>query len=104
MQTSYAATATGAVAGAIDAGVGNTWKHLAIKMLAPYSGQGPASGAQVALETSPDNTAWTPMALAVAASAPWGVARIDHAQRYARVNVVSLGTATAVAAVICCTR
>jgi len=91
---SFTATATGAVAGPLDAGAGNTFGRFTIKILSN------AADASVALETSPDNTTYTQMCL-VSGGKPWGFARSDHRQRYARVNVVSLGTGTPpVAAVI----
>lgn len=84
---SFTATATGAVAGPLDAGAGNTFGRFHIKVLST------APDASVALETSPDNTTYTQMALA-SGGKPWAYARSDHRQRYARVNVVSLGTGT----------
>jgi hypothetical protein len=90
---SFTATATGAVAGPLDAGAGKTFGTFNIKVLSA------APDCSVALETSPDNTTYTQMALVTGSR--WGFARSDHRQRYARVNVVSLGTGTpGVAAVI----
>lgn len=91
---SFAATATGVVAGPVDAGAGNTYGTFYLKVLSTVA------NASVALETSPDNTTYTQMCL-VSSGKMWGFARSDHRQRYARVNVVSLGTGTPpVAAVI----
>jgi hypothetical protein len=76
--------ATGPAAGRQDAGVGNTWRlfNLRVASAAPDS--------VVALETSPDNTTFTEQCRVTGDG--WGFARSDHKQRYARVNVISLGT------------
>jgi hypothetical protein len=90
---SFTATGTGAVAGPLDAGAGKTYGHFNLKVLSN------ANDCVVALETSPDNTTYTEQARATGPN--WGTARYDHRQRYARVNVISLGTgAPPVAAVI----
>jgi hypothetical protein len=95
MFTSYAATATGPVAGPVDAGAGNTHRQFTLKVLSS------TPDVSVALETSPDGTTWTQQSIAQKGRSAWGYARGDLAARFARVNVLSLGTGTPpVAAVI----
>jgi hypothetical protein len=84
MQHSYTATATGVIAGPVDAGAGHTWRNLYIKTLST------APDAVVALETSPDNTTYTEVARVTGPN--WAFARSDHKQRYVHANVISLGT------------
>jgi hypothetical protein len=77
-------SATGAAAGRMDAGVGNTFRQFNLRVVSN------APDSVVALETSPDNTTFTEQTRVTGDG--WGYARNDHRQRYARVNVVSLGT------------
>lgn len=91
------ATATASVAvtigNVIDAGAGKTLGAFNIKVMST------AADCQVALETSPDNSTWTQMALVTGPK--WGFAASSDRARYVRPNVVSLGTgAPPVAAVI----
>jgi len=81
---SFTATVTGPVAGPLDAGAGNTYGNFCMKMTSS------GSDCQVNLETSPDNTTWT--AQTHAHGNQWVYAASDHRQRYARVNVVNMGT------------
>lgn len=76
--------ATGAGIGRMDAGVGNTFSNFALQV----SSNAPDS--VVALETSPDNTTYTEVARCTGNR--WATARTDHRQRYARVNIINLGT------------
>lgn len=77
-------SATGAATGRMDAGAGNTFGTFGLQV----SSNAPDS--VVALETSPDNTVFTEVARVTGSR--WGQARTDHRQRYARVNVINLGT------------
>jgi hypothetical protein len=77
-------SATGPGAGRQDAGAGNTWRQFALRVASPVS------DSVVALETSPDNTTFTEQARVTGDG--WAFARSDHKQRYARVNIISLGT------------
>jgi hypothetical protein len=77
------ATATGSVTVTVgyvplDAGAGNTLGAFNIKV------QSAAPDCSVALETSPDNTTYTQMALV--SGSKWGFARSDCRQRYARID------------------
>lgn len=86
------ATATGTVsvtvANVADAGAGKTYRQLNLRVMG-------ANDAIVALETSPDNSAWTEQARVTGgAFGNWCYAASNHARRYARVNVISLGTGT----------
>lgn len=80
---SYTATATGAIAGPVDAGAGKTFRNFSLKAFG-------APDATFVLETSPDNTAWTAQDNVTGPN--WGYAGMHHARRYARVNVTFLGT------------
>jgi hypothetical protein len=77
-------SATGAAATRQDAGAGNTNRGYVLRVvsLAPDS--------VVSLETSPDNTTYTEQARCTGDG--WAFARSDHRQRYARANVINLGT------------
>src|SRR5215470_3385762 len=89
----FTASATGPVAGPVDAGAGKTFRMFNLKVLSP------AADAVVALETSPDGTTWTEQCRA--SGAGWAYAASNHARREARVNVIGLGTgAPALSAVI----
>jgi hypothetical protein len=89
----FTATAVGVVAGPLDAGTGNTLGHFNIKVTTT------APDAVVALETSPDNTTYTEVARVTGSR--WGYGNSNGRQRYAHINVISLGTGTPpVAAVI----
>lgn len=76
--------ATGAATGRMDAGVGNTFRNFNLRVCSN------APNSVVALETSPDNSTFTEVARVTGDG--WGFARSDHVQRYARVNVINLGT------------
>lgn len=92
MQQSYTATATGPIAGPVDAGSGNTYQIKSVKV------SGPAADSVVALETSPDGTTWT---TADAVTGPnWASAALHLRARFARANVVSLGTGSPPLAVV----
>jgi len=90
---SFTAAATGAVAGPLDAGAGNTYGRFNMKV------NSQVQNCVVALETSPDNTTYTEKARVTGPN--WAFAGSDHRQRYARANVINLGTGgTPVAVVI----
>lgn len=76
--------ATGPASGRMDAGAGSTYGNFALQV----SSNAPDS--VVALETSPDNTTFTEVARVTGSR--WATARTDHRQRYARVNIINLGT------------
>jgi hypothetical protein len=76
--------ATGAGAGRMDAGAGNTFGQFSIRVVSN------ATNSVVALETSPDNSTFTEVARVTGDG--WATARSDHRQRYARPNIISLGT------------
>lgn len=94
------ATASGTVpvtvASTTDAGAGKTNRQFTLRT------QTNANDAVVALETSPDGTTWTEQSRATGHQfGAWQYAASNHARRYARPNVISLGTgAPPVAAVI----
>jgi len=89
----FTATATGVVAGPLDAGAGNTYGRFNIKV------NSVAPDCVVALETSPDNTTYTEVARVTGPK--WGFAGSNQRARYAHINVIGLGTgAPPVAAVI----
>jgi hypothetical protein len=79
-------SATGAGANKQDAGTGNTFGTFYLRVVSP------APDSVVALETSPDNTTWTEQARCSGDN--WCFAASNHRRRYARPNVVSLGTGT----------
>jgi hypothetical protein len=83
---SFTATAVGVVTGPLDAGAGHTFGSFNFKV------HSVAPDCVVALETSPDNTTYTEVARVTGPK--WGFGRSDHRQRYAHVNVISLGTGT----------
>jgi hypothetical protein len=83
-QQGYTATATGPIAGPLDAGAGHAYGTFNIKV------NSQAADSVVTLETSPDGTTWTEQAR-VTGGRRWGFGRSDHRQRQARVNVVNLG-------------
>ena len=76
--------ATGAATGRLDAGVGLTNRNFNLRVCTN------AANTVVALETSPDNSTYTEVARCTGDG--WASARSDHVQRYARVNVINLGT------------
>lgn len=76
--------ATGAATGRMDAGVGVTFRNFNLRVVSPVS------DCVVALETSPDNSTYTEVARCTGDG--WATARSDHRQRYARVNIINLGT------------
>lgn len=76
-------TATGAGTVKHDAGAGNTFRSFTLRVCSPVS------DSVVALETSPDNTAWT--AQATVTGDGWAFARSDQKSRYARANCTALG-------------
>lgn len=82
------ATATGTVsvtlAAVVDAGAGNNYRNYAVKVSSQVQ------NCVVALETSPDNTAWTEQDRVTGPN--WAYVAMHHARRYARVNVINLGT------------
>ena len=79
--------ATGAAAVKQDAGAGNTFGVFYLRVCSS------APNSVVVLETSPDNTTWTPQATVTGDG--WASAASDHRRRYARANVSSLGTGAA---------
>ena len=81
-----ALSATGPATGRMDAGAGNTFRTFVLRVCSTVP------DSVVALETSPDNTTYTEQCRATGNN--WAYARSDHKQRYARVNVISLGTGT----------
>ena len=81
---SGAHVATGAATGRLDAGVGLTNRNFNLRVCTN------AANTVVALETSPDNSTYTEVARCTGDG--WATARSDHQQRYARVNVINLGT------------
>lgn len=85
--------ATGVGAGRMDAGAGSTYGTFVLRVVSP------SQTSVVALETSPDNTTFTEQARATGDG--WATARSDHRQRYARVNIISMGGATAISSNIC---
>ena len=76
--------ASGIGAGRMDAGVGATFRNFNLRVCSN------APDSVVALETSPDNVTFTEVARCTGDG--WATARSDHMQRYARPNIVSLGT------------
>lgn len=93
------ATATGTVSVTIanvsDAGAGKTYRQFNMRVMG-------ANDAVVALETSPDGSTWTEQARVTGGQfGNWCYAGSNHSRRYARPNVIGLGTgAPPVAAVI----
>jgi len=86
--------ATGAGTGRMDAGVGNTFGVFTLRVVSN------APNSVVALETSPDNSTFTEVARCTGDG--WAFARSDHRQRYARPNIINLGTGGApIASNIC---
>lgn len=83
-QQSYTASATGAIDGPIDAGSGNTFRNFHVKV------NSPAPDCTVALETSADDTEWDEQDRVTGPN--WSSAALHHSRRYARVNVIYLGT------------
>lgn len=86
---SQTATATASVAVTVgytpvDAGAGKTYRQFNYKILSAVP------DCVVALETSPDGTTWTEQDRVTGPQ--WGYAGFHHARRYARVNVINLGT------------
>jgi|SRR5215472_509193 len=81
-------TANGVGAGRMDAGAGLTNRNFCLRVVTP------ASDSIVALETSPDNTTFTEVARCTGDG--WAYARSDHKQRYARPNIIAIGSTPAV--------
>lgn len=77
-------SATGAGANKIDAGAGNTYRTFMLRVVSN------APDSTVALETSPDNTAWTEQCRVTGDG--WGYAASNHQRRYARANAIFMGT------------
>jgi hypothetical protein len=93
-QKSFTASATGAVAGPVDAGSGKTYRNFTLRVISS------APDCVVALETSPDGTTWTEQDRVIGPN--WASSAYHHARREARVNVINLGTgAPPLGAVIC---
>jgi hypothetical protein len=93
------ATATGTVsvtvASTSDAGAGKTYRQFTLRA------QSAANDSVVALETSPDGTTWTEQARVTGGPfGAWCYAGSNHTRRYARANVISLGTGTPPAAAV----
>lgn len=82
--TSYVAAATGAIAGPVDAGVGNVIRQVTLRV------NGPAYDSVVALETSPDGTTWTERDRVTGPD--WAFTAGHFTAREARANVINLGT------------
>lgn len=86
--------ASGVATGRMDAGAGLTNQTFTLRVVSN------AANSVVALETSPDNSTYTEVARCTGDG--WAIARSDHKQRYARANVISLGTGGAgIASNIC---
>jgi len=84
------ATATGTVsvtvASVSDAGAGKTNRQFAMRVMC-------ANDAVTALETSPDGTTWTEQARVTGNQfGAWCYAGSNHSRRFARANVIGLGT------------
>ena len=79
-------SATGAATGRMDAGAGLTNRTYTLRVVSAVP------DSVVALETSPDNTTYTEQCRVTGDG--WAYAASNHARRYARFNVVSLGTGT----------
>jgi hypothetical protein len=77
-------SATGAAVNRMDAGAGNTFGQFSLRVCSN------AADSVVALETSPDNTTYTEVARCTGDR--WATARSDARARWARANVISLGT------------
>lgn len=90
------ATATASVSvtvGAlIDAGAGNNFRNFSLKVTSA------AANCVVALETSPDNTTYTEQDRVTGPN--WAYVAMHHSRRYARVNVINLGTGAPPAAAV----
>lgn len=82
------ATATASVSvtvgSLLDAGAGNAFRNYGLKV------NSAVPNCIVALETSPDNTTWTEQDRVTGPN--WGYCAMHHSRRYARVNVINLGT------------
>jgi hypothetical protein len=85
MPSAYnAQSATGPGTNIIDAGAGNVFRNITLKVT------GPATDSVVNLETSPDGTTWT---VQDAVTGPnWGYTALHHSRRAIRANVTNLGT------------
>jgi hypothetical protein len=94
-------TATGPGAVKHDAGAGNTFRNFALRVCSPVP------DSVVALETSPDNTTWTPAATVTGDG--WAYAASSARVRYARANCTALGAGGAgalgngMSSIVCCT-
>jgi hypothetical protein len=75
----------------IDAGVGNTFGHFAMKLSGPVD-------AVAHLQTSPDVLAWTDADVATGPN--WAVAGLNVRARAIRANVTALGTGGAPVGVV----
>lgn len=95
-QKNFTAIATGAISGPVDAGAGNNFRNFSLKVSSAVP------NCIVALETSPDNATWTEQDRVTGPN--WAYVAMHHARRYARANVINLGTPSGpVAATICYT-
>jgi hypothetical protein len=83
-QQGYTATVTGPIAGPWDAGAGKTRGNFNMKVLSA------APDCVVAMETSPDNTTWTEVSRVTGPK--WCFGASSDRARYARANVINLGT------------
>ena len=93
-QKSFTASATGAVAGPVDAGSGNTHRNFTMKVTSS------APDCTVALETSADGTTWAEQDRV---SGPnWASASYHHARREVRANVIFLGTGAPPLGIVIC--
>lgn len=89
-----ALSATGAATGRMDAGASATNRQFYLRVVSTVQ------DSVVALETSPDNSTYTEQCRVTGDG--WGYAGSNHARRWARVNVISLGTgAPPLAATVC---
>ena len=93
--------ATGPAAVKHDAGAGGTFRAFSLRVCSPVA------DSVVALETSPDNTTWTPRTTVTGDG--WATAATDTRFRYARANCTALGAGGAgalgngLSAIVCCT-